>query len=283
MTTSLIKTILISTVSFLLSFAIPIYVSAEINCSQDTVCIETKEGKNEMLFYAINKKEHKTSVTVDVKATGMSPSVKLPNTFVLKGKEKQLIFSLKYNKKAGVYNYSYSYGWVKGDSSAVHNDMYVYALPYLNNNKFKIAQSCNGSFSHMGEFQYAVDFSMPVNTAIHAARGGVVVDLKNNSSTGGASKAFLKKANYVLIEHSDGTLGEYGHLKFNGVAVTLGQTVTKRELIAYSGNSGYSTHPHLHFAVKSINKKGLSTSIASPFSTSDGTITCPPKNTYLSH
>ena len=280
MTTTTMKTILTTTILFLLSFT---SLHAEINCSQETVCIETQEGKNEMLFYAINKKEYTTAITVDVKAKGMKPTVRLPNSFIVKGKERKFIFALKYDKKAGVYNYSYTYGWAKGDPSAVHNTQYVYALPYSNKKTFKVTQSCNGAVSHNGHSQYAIDFNMPMNTIIYAAREGIVVDLKGDSSEGGYSKKFMDKANYILIEHSDGTLGEYVHLKLNGVAVALGQRIKKGQPIGYSGNTGYSSNPHLHFAVKSVDKKGNVISIPSPFKTSKGTLTCPKKNTLLSY
>ncbi len=272
------KPILISSLLLLLPFT---QLCAKVQCSKDVVCIETQSKGQQILFYAINKKEHKVSINIDVKSTGMRASTTLPKIFVLKGKEKQFLLSLEHGQKA--WNYNYHYDWAKGDYTAVHDTDYVYDLPYDKQDKFKVAQSCNGTFSHFGESQYAIDFVMPINTPIHAAREGIVIDTKNDSSIGGNSRSYMDDANYVSIEHSDGTLGLYNHLKMNGVAVTLGQFVTKGRLLGYSGNTGFSDGPHLHFDVKSSDSKGNPISFPSPFLTDKGIITCPKKNTYLSH
>src|SRR5207249_5813342 len=55
--------------------------------------------------------------------------------------------------------------------------------------------------------------------------------------------------NYVLIRHEDGTLGHYCHLQKNGSVVKVGQTVATGDVIAHSGNTGFSSGAHLHFCV----------------------------------
>jgi murein DD-endopeptidase MepM/ murein hydrolase activator NlpD len=51
------------------------------------------------------------------------------------------------------------------------------------------------------------------------------------------------------VLHDDGTFGVYAHLRQGSALVRPGQRVSNGQLIAQSGNSGYSTGPHLHFAV----------------------------------
>jgi murein DD-endopeptidase MepM/ murein hydrolase activator NlpD len=117
-----------------------------------------------------------------------------------------------------------------------------------------VTQGYNGKYSHTGSNQYATDWQMPEGTPVYAARGGIVAKLKDDSDQGGPSMKFDRYNNYVLIRHDDGTLGHYCHLKKGGVCVKVGQIVRTGDLLAHSGNTGFSTGAHLHFCVfKTLN------------------------------
>jgi murein DD-endopeptidase MepM/ murein hydrolase activator NlpD len=90
---------------------------------------------------------------------------------------------------------------------------------------------------------------MPVGSRVCAARDGTVVALRQDSDVGGPEEKYEVCANYVVVEHEDGTFAEYCHLKKDGVLVALGQKVKCNEPLGSSGNTGRSTVPHLHFAV----------------------------------
>ena len=64
-----------------------------------------------------------------------------------------------------------------------------------------------------------------------------------------ANRKFQKCANFILIQHSDGTIGIYGHLKKGGNKVKVGDRVKAGDLIGLSGNTGFTNGPHLHFSV----------------------------------
>src|SRR5213079_2302490 len=66
-----------------------------------------------------------------------------------------------------------------------------------------------------------------------------------------------KKTNFVIVLHDDGTLGEYMHLAPATVQVKPGQRVERLQELALSGNTGFSSTPHLHFQVMTAATDGV--------------------------
>ena len=157
--------------------------------------------------------------------------------------------------------------WTVGRIDAKHDDTYTYLSPLQPASKYSIVQGFNGTFTHSGASRFALDFAAPVGTPVLAAREGVVIDTKDDGDKGGPSPELAKYANYVVVLHSDGTTGEYYHLKHKGAVVTRGQTVQRGQLIGYTGNTGFSSLPHLHFAVYVAKFHGKYVSV--PFSLAD--------------
>ena len=156
-------------------------------------------------------------------------------------------------------------------------------VPFAPGTAYKVTQGYNGHYSHTGPDQFAIDFKMPTGTPICAARSGVVAKIKDDSSKGGADRKYENHANYVLIRHDDGTLGNYAHLAKGGAKVVIGQRVEAGELIALSGNTGFSSGAHLHFSVfKTRDGKGR-VSVPVKFETADDSaITLVEGKTYRS-
>jgi murein DD-endopeptidase MepM/ murein hydrolase activator NlpD len=148
-------------------------------------------------------------------------------------------------------NFYYKKHIYRGDGlTSKHDDSYVYLLPFEHGKKFLLAQGYNGGTSHIGNNKYALDFMMPEGTKICAARGGEIVSIKEDSNEGGIGTEYENKGNYLEILHDDGTYGYYGHFQQNGVIVKLEDRVKPGDVIGYSGNTGRSGSPHLHFQVK---------------------------------
>ena len=146
-----------------------------------------------------------------------------------------------------------------GDPTA-RPSRYAYRLPYPSGSTFSVLQGFHGAFSHRGSNEYAVDFDCPVATHVLAARGGVVVASYAGAIGSGTTPEFLDytHTNFVLVRHDDGTLGEYMHLAPSGVKVEPGQRVERGTELALSGNTGFSTTPHLHFQVMTAAEDGVS-------------------------
>ena len=137
----------------------------------------------------------------------------------------------------------------KRDSSEDRNLENVeakYVLPYPVGKAYVCSQGFNSSFSHYDTFSYAVDFDLPLETIVTAARGGRVVYVVENYSN---SDHTVGHENVVIVMHEDSTYTRYVHLTTNGVIVARDQLVMPGDTIALSGNSGDSNHPHLHFDV----------------------------------
>ena len=85
-----------------------------------------------------------------------------------------------------------------------------------------------------------IDFATDIGTPVYATADGVV-EFAHMGYNGGFG-------NLVKLDHSFGFRTYYAHL--NKIVVTHGSFVKKGQLIAYSGNSGASTGPHLHYEVR---------------------------------
>lgn len=154
------------------------------------------------------------------------------------------------------YTFQVQSNWVPGDFNTQHNPDVLYRLPFREGKTFRITQAYGGKITThtTPASMYAVDFPMPEGTPILAARSGVVVDVESSQTEGGQSAEMLKKANSIRILHQDGSLATYAHLAPGGVFVVPGQQVVAGAEIGLSGNTGYSSGPHLHFAVMQVQR-----------------------------
>lgn len=99
-------------------------------------------------------------------------------------------------------------------------------------------------FTNRISFHKGLDYSVPINTLVYPSLNGIVIKSDYEPSYG----------NRILIDHGNGIKTLYGHL--NKSLVKIGEYVTQDTKIAYSGNSGRSTAPHLHFSIF-INDKSV--------------------------
>ena len=171
--------------------------------------------------------------------------------------------------------------YVIGDPT-IQVDNALILPPFADYKPMKISQGFNGRFSHKSiGSRYAVDIALPVGTKITAVQEGIVIRTKDDYALAGVSSPFFfDKANLVEILHSDGTFAVYAHLLLGGVKVKVGDKVSAGQVIGLSGNTGYSTGPHLHFVIR-YNKKGKNHSLPFKFLQADKKQVIPKEGDWL--
>lgn len=105
----------------------------------------------------------------------------------------------------------------------------------------------NTSFAQSGAYNgkdhNGIDFGVPTGTKIVSALPGVVTAVGNTDSY----KGCYSYGKWVLVKHTNGLSTLYAHLSV--ISVVQGETVSRGELVGYSGKTGYATGPHLHFTL----------------------------------
>lgn len=161
----------------------------------------------------------------------------------------------------------FDFHYVFGNLDAVHDEKAAYRLPFEDGRSFAITQAYGGKLTSHDNPQnlYAVDFAMPSGTPVVASRNGVIIEVRLHHVGHGPDASYEDKANTVSIMQDDGTVAEYAHLSPGAKMVMPGQRVEAGQLIGYSGNTGFSLGPHLHFVVyRPVVRDGKITRLSLP-------------------
>lgn len=156
----------------------------------------------------------------------------------------------------GDWDLRWRYSFHPGTKPARHDPEAPYRLPYPAGASYRVIQGAEGPFSHRGALAHAIDWAMPPGSPVLAARAGIVIGLRDGAGPGGPDPERSGQENFVWLRHRDGTVGHYLHLAAGSLPVGLGDAVARGQAIGRSGNSGYSTEPHLHFHVSAPTPMG---------------------------
>ena len=120
-----------------------------------------------------------------------------------------------------------------------------YVLPFPVGDGYRMnLGNCSRSYHGPGQAdRYAYDFNTQIGDTITASRAGVVVHVEESGRDGGFPN------NLVVVDHGDGTFGQYMHLTHDGADVEVGNRIEPGDAIGRSGNTGLAGYPHLHFVV----------------------------------
>lgn len=243
------------------------------NCfalAQTNVKVYSEETSDGFIVYADNSEYCPVTIEVNFDLKNVEIDTMHKTTFLIKeNSKKTLLTTVKVIDKTKKSKFGYSYSSNLGNNlQTEYEEDFSYSLPFLKGNSFTLDQGYNGKFSHQNE--NSLDFKMPVGTPITAVREGVVVKIVQNNVLVCPKKECAKYNNFIIIYHNDGTFTEYTHLKKNGAKVKVGDKVTEGQIIACSGNTGWSSGPHLHLVIYLQRIKDRET-LQTKFKTEDGT------------
>jgi murein DD-endopeptidase MepM/ murein hydrolase activator NlpD len=164
-------------------------------------------------------------------------------------------------------------------------DVDAYRLPWTCGQTYPVNQGNHGDIcgvvgDHLGVQEFAWDFGLPRHTPVRATRTGVVTLAAMFSPPGSicfdgcpyqlgsveqvaCCAVCLYSANRVNVLHDDGAISTYAH--FDQITVHEGEVVAAGDILGYSGTSGCSTGPHLHFQVMAGCKDGYCQSLPLTF------------------
>ena len=176
----------------------------------------------------------------------------LPERFVIPGQTEQTLVGLAALDPRRGFRYRLSMSSVPGRPVPTPVADLVLLPPFAADTQFPVSQGFKGERTHSTpDSEFAIDIAMPVGTPVLAVRDGIVMDVEEDFNRGGVDREeFMDKANHVRILHEDSTMALYAHLDLASVSVRPGARVRAGQQIARSGNTGFSSGPHLHFAVQ---------------------------------
>ena len=185
-------------------------------------------------------------------ADNVVASQSLPVHAVVRPNSEMVLLQIRPADPARSLRFSSQSAYNLGNFHAQHDPQARYRLPFADGGSFVISQAADGPLTthSAADSENAVDFTLPEDTPIVAARDGTVIETEAANRYGGRDRVLLNMANYVRILHADETVATYAHLAPGGVTVAPGQRVTAGTLIGYSGATGYTAGPHLHFVVQ---------------------------------
>lgn len=241
-------------------------------CLDEWLAIDQIRDGERVELRATNQQDYPITYRVRVRSDVIASRRGKTFTGTLNGAESEQVMVLAGEQEGETPSVRISCAWTIGDNDAVHDDDHLYLLPYASGTSYRVLQGFGSRFSHTGIEQYAVDFKMDEGTPVHAARGGIVARVVEEHDIGCWEDGCGRYANFIVVLHADGTTGEYYHLQQDGSLVDVGEQVVAGQHIGYSGNTGHTTMPHLHFAVYRATKGARPQSVPVSFISADGVV-----------
>jgi murein DD-endopeptidase MepM/ murein hydrolase activator NlpD len=252
----------------LLASALWMTASAATPTKPFVVVTEERQGDTVSL-YANLQSASVVSLEMTLNLTNMKSSVPAPITRDLT-EPKTLLTTLSKINPHEKSNYRYRIRYAVGRGNAKPDLAHVYKLPFTPGPNIRLRSGYGEKANRvMPMNEYLLMWDMPEGTPVLAAREGTVIGTRDDSNEHGLSEEYRSRANLVMVEHPDGTIADYVHLKYQGVAVKVGQQVKTGELLGYSGETGMTRGPNLLVRISRVNPAATRESLAAIWDTKE--------------
>jgi murein DD-endopeptidase MepM/ murein hydrolase activator NlpD len=242
-------------------------VAAEVETSRlvyteraQKIAVVNRGSRQRPALYIVNQTAGPAQVWIEfTRQENLRFSQPGPYEWVVPAFAEQLVLQLQPAEANRTWAYEWIYRSVPGEPVRLADvGQPELGLPFRGG-PFLISQGFMGEASHKQhkEAHFAVDIPMPDGTPIVAVKAGVVMEVERNFSRSGWSEEYADEANYVRLLHEDETMSVYAHLAPDKVEVVAGQSVRRGQLLGYSGSTGFSTGPHLHFVLQANGGREL--------------------------
>ena len=224
------------------------------HCQQDLFCLQAERDGETITLWLEVQTATPLILVVRPEPEGLDgPSAPLRRLTAAPGRQALARYRIHL---AGAWRLGWQYSFHPGGEPVTHTPDGAYRLPYAPGNGYRVIQGAEGAFSHQGPLANAIDWAMPVGSELRAIRAGTVIGLRADAAGGGPDPDKRGTENFLWVRHDDGTVAHYLHLLKDSLLVELGQRVQAGQAIARSGNSGFSTEPHLHIHVAGPSAEG---------------------------
>ncbi|PID42308.1 MAG: hypothetical protein CSB48_11025 [Proteobacteria bacterium] len=220
-------------------------------CYFEEFCVTVEQVEQNVDMFTVTVQsvvDYPLNIFIDFKLDNLTLQAENEEYYEIGPGETLLVNQFSVENSDEPFNYSFDFTWSLGSIDTVHDAGFLYYLPFPEGMTSHILRGYDVEVSP--ENRYAVIFALPEGTPVLAAREGVV--RRVDTSAGNEELC----ANYIYIEHSDGTFGGYCNLKTQSAKVSVGSVVRKGQAIAESGvNLGIG---YLYFRVISpLNAKDI--------------------------
>lgn len=219
---------------------------------QDMVTMRRTGPDEAPAFVFFNRYHGPVQVEISARqANNLVTRPALPARFVLDGQqERQLVEAAPADPARG-YRFQLTFRYMPGPP--VPDPLPVPNLPppFEAGQRWMISQGFEtGTHTDLANL-HAVDIAMPEGTPVLAVMAGQVMEAEDGYHAGGTrAERYVDRANRVRLLHADGSMSVYAHLAPGSIEVRPGAVVPAGAVIGRSGNTGFSSGPHLHFVLQ---------------------------------